>query len=91
MKPLILALLATPALADAPNCYLRADLIATLDSQYHERQISAAVETRGGMVEIYASPVGTWTLIVVPPAEGPLMGCVVATGTNFKIVIGELG
>ena len=91
MKPLALALLATPALADDPACFPRAELIATLDSQYHERQISAAAETRGGMVEIYASPQGTWTLVVIPPADGPLMGCVVATGTNFKIVIGELG
>lgn len=34
---------------------------------------------------------GTWTMIVVPPTDGELMGCMVASGSGYMAVpVGEL-
>lgn len=85
MTPLILAL------ATAPTCAPLADVVFTLADQYGEREIARAAEDRGGVVMTFASDAGTWTLIVVPPAEGPLMGCMVASGSGYMAVApGEL-
>ena len=75
--------LTSPALADP--CYPLADMVAALDQSYHEREISRAVEARGGMVLTFASPAGTWTLVVVAPQE-PLMACMVASGTGYMTI-----
>jgi len=85
VTPLILALATAPACAPLP------DVIATLAEQYGEHEVSRAAEDRGGVVMTFASAQGSWTLIVVPPAEGPLMGCMVASGTRYVAVpVGEL-
>lgn len=75
--------IASPALAEP--CYPLADMVAALDQSYHEREISRAVESRGGMVLTFASPAGTWTLVVVAPQE-PLMACMVASGTGYMTI-----
>lgn len=78
-------------LATAPTCAPLPDVVATLSEQYGEHEIARAAEDRGGVVMTFASAQGSWTLIVVPPAEGPLMGCMVASGSGYMAVApGEL-
>jgi len=72
-------LIASPALADVP-CMPLADLIAKLDDSYSERNMARGIEARGG----------TWTLVVIPPTEGPLLACPVAAGTGWKMIAPDI-
>jgi len=83
MKSIIICLLATQANAD---CYPRTDLIAALSDRYGEAQLVRAMEDRGGMVEVYVSQGGTWTMVVVPPVTGEMQACIVATGSSWMMV-----
>ena len=87
IRALALCLIASPALAGGPVCMDRAELIAKLDDGYSERNMARGMETRGGIVEVYVSPNGTWTMIVIPPAPGALQACLIATGTDWKMII----
>jgi len=82
-------LIASPALADVP-CMPLADLIAKLDDSYSERNMARGIEARGGIVDVYVSPSGTWTLVVIPPTEGPLLACPVAAGTGWKMIAPDI-
>lgn len=84
MKSIIFCLLATQA--NASECYPRTDLIAALSDSYGEAQLVRAMEDRGGMVEVYVSQGGSWTMVVVPPVTGEMQACIVATGTNWMMV-----
>lgn len=84
MKSIILSLIATQAIAS--DCYPRTDLIALLADNYGEAQMIRAMEDRGGMMEVYVSPSGGWTMVVVPPVTGEIHACIVATGTNWMMV-----
>lgn len=81
----------TLILAAATQCAPLPDVVFTLADKYGEHEVARAAEDRGGIVMTFASLSGTWTLIVVPPAEGPLMGCMVASGSGYMAVApGEL-
>ena len=87
LKATLLCLIASPALADGPVCMPREELIAKLDEDYSERNMARGMETRGGIVEVYVSPKGTWTMAVIPPTEGVLQACPIAAGTDWKMII----
>jgi len=84
MKIITFCLLATQA--NASDCYPRTHLIAALLEPYGEAQLVRAMEDRGGMVEVYVSQGGTWTMVVVPPVTGEMQACIVATGSNWMMV-----
>lgn len=86
IRALALCLIASPALAD-PVCMPREELIAKLDRNYSERNMARGMEVRGGIVEVYVSPSGTWTMVVIPPTGGALQACLIAAGTDWKMII----
>lgn len=83
---LLACLAASPVLAANDTCADRAGLIALLSDRYGERQMVRSMETRGAMIEVYVSPEGTWTMLVVPPTESPLQACIIATGTGWMMI-----
>lgn len=85
IRTLALCLFASPALAE-PVCMPLADLIAKLDVDYSERSMARGMEARGGIVEVYVSEQGTWTMVVIPPTAGPLQACLIAAGTDFMVI-----
>lgn len=87
IRTLTLCLIASPALADGPVCIPREELVANLDRDYAERNMARGMDARGGIVEVYVSPKGTWTMVVITPKPGPLEACLVATGTNWKMIV----
>lgn len=68
--------------AHAAQCGDRAVMVIALYDQLGQTPRAMGLEDRGGMVELFASDAGTWTLIASGP-DG--MACVVATGVNFRI------
>lgn len=78
----------TPAHAEI-QCATHDQAVASLDAKYGERQVVRGLDDRGVMIEIFASPKGTWTMVIVRP---DMTTCVLATGVGFMAIApGELG
>lgn len=88
MKHMILALttvvvmmsFALPTMAQN-LCGERVDIIDTLKTRYHEMPISMGLAGNGGVVEIFASNKGSWTIIVTRPTG---VACVVSAGEAWE-------
>jgi hypothetical protein len=71
------------ASAAPPVCDRRELIVASLTEQYGESARSIGLDTRGNLLEIFASPEGSWTAILTDPRG---KACVVATGEAFEQV-----
>ena len=69
--------------ADAAECAPRADVIAGLARNYGETVIGMGISARGLMIELLASPSGTWTIIGTSP-EGS--SCIFDAGAAFQAI-----
>lgn len=70
------------AAAQGPSCGPRDALLAALAEGYGERPVGRGVSAAGGLVEILASPKGTWTVVVTVPGGGPT--CIVSSGEGWR-------
>lgn len=73
---------AQPAAAQsaAPQCGARAAVLDRLSAKYDEEPVSIGVTATGSLLEVLASPEGTWTIIVTVP-NGPT--CLVSSGDGW--------
>jgi len=69
-----------PAAAQATQCGARDALIDRLAVKYDEEPVSIGVTATGSLLEVLASPAGTWTIIVTVPG-GPT--CLVSSGEGW--------
>lgn len=90
MKRIILAMVgaAIPALvaaAPAANaeqvCGKRAEIVSRLENGYQEFNSAMGMSTNGGLVELFTSEKGTWTLMLTHP-DG--VSCLIAAGENWE-------
>ena len=70
-----------PAAAEAPLCGAREAMIDRLASKYDEQPVSLGVTATGSLLEVLASPSGSWTIIVTVPG-GPT--CLVSSGEGWR-------
>ncbi len=78
-------ILAVQAAHAAPQCGLRADVVAALSDQYGETRRGVGLAANGMMVEVFASAVsGTWTITATAP-DG--QACLVASGQSYESVV----
>lgn len=73
--------IAVPAAAQAPQCAERAAVLERLADSYHEEPVSIGVTATGSLLEVLASPEGTWTIIITVP-NGPT--CLVSSGEGWR-------
>ncbi len=73
-------MVATPASAQAV-CGDRNEIVARLESGYQEKSSAMGVSTNGGLVELYTSEKGTWTLMLTQPNG---TSCLIAAGNNWE-------
>ena len=92
MKRMILAITTFVALMSfalptmAQNlCGERVDIIDTLKQRYHEVPVSMGLAGNGGVVEIFASNKGSWTILVTRPTG---VACVVSAGEAWESLKG---
>ena len=71
---------AFPAAAQGPQCAAREAVIDRLATKYDEHPVSLGVTATGSLLEVLASPAGSWTIIVTIPG-GPT--CLVSTGDGW--------
>lgn len=62
-------------------CGERVDIIDTLKKRYHEVPVSMGLAGNGGVVEIFASTKGSWTILVTQPTG---VACVVSAGEAWE-------
>jgi len=77
------AVLATagPAAAQTPQCASRDAIVERLSLQFGEEPIRVAVTSTGDLLEVLASPEGTWTIIITR-AGGPT--CLMSAGEGWR-------
>lgn len=71
---------AAQAASAAPQCGAREAVLDRLSSKYDEHPVSIGVTATGSLLEVLASPEGTWTIIVTVPG-GPT--CLVSSGEGW--------
>ncbi|MEO3428133.1 hypothetical protein AAFN88_04700 [Pelagibius sp. CAU 1746] len=82
----ILALVGQPApaaAAEPSTCGAREAVLERLSSRYEEQPVSRGVTATGSLLEVLASPSGSWTIIVTIP-NGPT--CLVSSGEGWSTV-----
>ncbi len=62
-------------------CGERRALVATLEKTYSETPVSVGLASNGAIIEIFASPTGTFTIILTQPNG---LTCVMAAGENWE-------
>jgi hypothetical protein len=75
------ALLAAPASSAENICGKRDDIVSRLESGYQEYNSAMGMSTNGGLVELYTSENGTWTLMLSQPNG---VSCLIAAGENWE-------
>jgi hypothetical protein len=78
----VLTVFSLPAAAQSsPQCAAREAVLDRLSSHYHEEPVSLGVTATGSLLEVLASPEGSWTIIITMPG-GPT--CLVSSGEGWR-------
>ena len=77
----VLSVASLPAAAQAPQCAARDAVLDRLSNHYHEEPVSIGVTATGSLLEVLASPEGSWTIIITVPG-GPT--CLVSSGEGWR-------
>ncbi|HEY9549770.1 MAG TPA: hypothetical protein VIR45_09745 [Kiloniellaceae bacterium] len=70
-----------PAAAQSQQCAAREAVLERLSDHYHEEPVSIGVTATGSLLEVLASPEGSWTIIISVPG-GPT--CLVSSGEGWR-------
>ncbi len=73
--------LAPTAQAQQQICEKRADIMRHLADKYDERPVAMGVQPNGTILEIVASKMGTWTIIVTAPTG---VSCAMTAGEAWQ-------
>ncbi len=76
----VLTVAGLPAAAQSPQCGAREAVLDRLSAKYGEQPVSIGVTATGSLLEVLASPEGSWTIVVTVPG-GPT--CLVSSGDGW--------
>ena len=76
----VLAAFSLPAEAQVA-CGERAIMVEKLASNYAERPVAMGLTSKGAVLEVFTSEIGTWTFLITMP-DG--LTCMVASGQNWE-------
>ncbi len=79
----IASLLVAPAGAQQAVCGDRNEIVSRLESGYQESNTGIGLSATGGLIELYTSEKGTWTLMLTQPNG---VSCLIAAGDNWENV-----
>ena len=84
LTALFVGVTATPALAQGElMCAPRDDVVKQLVAQFSETPVSRGLTGDGMLLEVFASPQGTWTAVLSEPTG---VSCLVSGGEGWKSV-----
>lgn len=73
--------LSTQSFAAPIVCGERSEVIKTLAKAYKENPTAMGLAAGGGMLEVFSSPAGSWTILVTQPTG---TSCIVAAGEEWE-------
>ncbi len=79
----IASALFSPAGAQQTVCGDRNEIVSRLEQGYQEQTTGVGLSATGGLVELYTSEKGTWTLMLTQPNG---VTCLIAAGDNWEHV-----
>ena len=74
--------------APGENCLPHAKLVANLRQQFGEMLVFQAMTSRGGLMEIFAGPIPSFTLVLTMPR---MPSCVMAAGADWEARVAIAG
>ena len=80
-------ILATQAGFAAPRCAVRSTVVTELADRYRESRKGIGMAANNGVLEVFASDAGSWTITVTLPSG---MTCLLATGQGWEALADEL-
>lgn len=75
------SILTVPAALAQPVCGSHNTVTDNLKNAYAEAPISMGVTTSGGIIEVFASEEGSWTLVITQPNG---VSCLIAVGQDWE-------
>ena len=76
---IVLTALSTPTRAQAP-CEQREKIVNVLLREFEETQVGSGITPNGQLLELFASPHGSWTMLLSQPTG---KSCMIATGEDW--------
>ena len=77
------SILIAPAALAQPVCGNHNAVSDNLKNSYSETPVSMGVTTGGGIIEIFASDEGSWTMVITQPNG---VSCLIAVGQDWEIL-----
>ncbi len=74
-------ILFAPAALAQPVCGSHQSISESLKKSYTEAPVSMGVTVGGGVIEVFSSEKGTWTLVITQPNG---MSCLIAAGQDWE-------
>jgi hypothetical protein len=78
---ILAAILLAPSAAAQFVCGPHQNISEKLKKSYTETPVSMGVTTGGGIMKVFVSPEGSWTLVVTQPNG---MSCLIAAGQDWE-------
>lgn len=75
------SILTAPAALAQPVCGAHNTVSENLKEAYAEAPISMGVTTGGGIIEVFASDEGSWTMVITQPNG---VSCLIAVGQSWE-------
>ena len=79
---IVFALATSSAMAQT-LCGNHDDLVTKLTNEFSETRVGIGLSDNGRVFELFASPNGTWTILVTPPKG---LSCLVETGQSWESI-----
>ena len=79
---IVFALATSSAMAQT-NCGNHDDIVSKLANEYSETRVGIGLNDNGRVLELFASPTGTWTILITPPKG---LTCMVETGQSWETI-----
>ena len=79
---IVFALATSSAMAQM-LCGNHDDIVSKLANEYSETRVGIGLNDNGRVIELFASPTGTWTILITPPKG---LTCMVETGQSWESI-----
>ena len=79
----VLPIVAADAATAAGRCGVRERIVERLEHRYGETQRAYGLAEGRGLIEVFASDTGTWTILLTSPGG---RSCLMAAGRHFQSV-----
>lgn len=77
----VAASLATAPASAQSVCGDRTEIVTRLETGYEEKAAAIGLSGNGGVVELYTSDKGSWTLLITQPGG---VSCLIAAGESWE-------